>query len=130
MTENTEPTPKERRLANLKPPWKPGESGNPAGRPEGAKNTIRSCLYHALQKQIVPNIETALKQEGIELEENTNAEGIANVLINQSLHGDIQSTKIISDLTEEPFPKDVKVTHGGAVVLINAIEKAQARRDE
>ena len=25
-------------LANLMPPWKPGESGNPAGRPKGSRD--------------------------------------------------------------------------------------------
>lgn len=39
-----EPTPEDaaraKRLANLRPrpPWKPGESGNPTGRPRGARN--------------------------------------------------------------------------------------------
>lgn len=31
-------TPHERRLANLRPPWKKGESGNPEGRKEGSRN--------------------------------------------------------------------------------------------
>lgn len=31
-------TPKKTREANLRPAWKPGQSGNPAGRPKGARN--------------------------------------------------------------------------------------------
>lgn len=33
-----EKTPKRTPRDNLRPPWKPGESGNPAGRPKGSKN--------------------------------------------------------------------------------------------
>jgi hypothetical protein len=31
---NTDKTTDDPRLANLRPPWKPGESGNPSGRPK------------------------------------------------------------------------------------------------
>jgi hypothetical protein len=34
---------------NLRPPWKPGESGNPAGRPKGARNKINEDFLDALQ---------------------------------------------------------------------------------
>jgi hypothetical protein len=35
---NTEITPKDKRLANLKPPWSKGVSGNPGGRPKNIIN--------------------------------------------------------------------------------------------
>jgi len=34
---------------NLNPPWQPGESGNPDGRPKGSKN-LSTLLHEALQK--------------------------------------------------------------------------------
>lgn len=34
---------RERRLRNLRPPWKPGESGNPSGRPK-SKPLTDACL--------------------------------------------------------------------------------------
>jgi hypothetical protein len=42
-----EMTPKERRLANLRPPFKPGQSGNPNGRP---KNRVPAQLAKVMGK--------------------------------------------------------------------------------
>jgi hypothetical protein len=39
--DRTELTPTERRLANLRPPWRPGESGNPAGKPKSFSRKLR-----------------------------------------------------------------------------------------
>lgn len=38
------------REANLKPPWKPGQSGNPKGRPKGARDKLTRDFIKALQK--------------------------------------------------------------------------------
>ena len=38
--ENTPP-----KQNGLKAPWKPGESGNPAGRPKGAKNKLSEAFF-------------------------------------------------------------------------------------
>ncbi len=32
----------------LKPPWKPGQSGNPAGKPKGARNRLGEAFLEAL----------------------------------------------------------------------------------
>lgn len=39
---------KERRLANLAPAWKPGQSGNPAGRPKGARAKLGEAFLDVL----------------------------------------------------------------------------------
>jgi hypothetical protein len=45
--ENTpDETPK--RNANLAPPWQPGQSGNPAGRPKGSRNKLAEDFFKAL----------------------------------------------------------------------------------
>jgi len=36
--------------ANLSPPWKPGQSGNPAGRPKGARSKLGEDFIEALIK--------------------------------------------------------------------------------
>lgn len=41
-----EDTPKKHR--NLRPPWKPGESGNPNGRPKGARSKLTEAFFEAL----------------------------------------------------------------------------------
>jgi hypothetical protein len=38
-----------RSLANLAPPWQPGQSGNPLGRPKGIKNEINREFLLAVQ---------------------------------------------------------------------------------
>ena len=45
-----EPTPRKRRghLATLKPAWKKGESGNPAGRPRGSRNKLKEAFLKNL----------------------------------------------------------------------------------
>ena len=40
-------TPRQHR--NLTEPWKPGQSGNPAGRPKGARNRLGSAFLEALE---------------------------------------------------------------------------------
>ena len=33
---------------NLRPPWQPGQSGNPAGRPKGARSKLSEDFFKAL----------------------------------------------------------------------------------
>ncbi len=98
--------------------WKPGQSGNPAGMKKGSKNGLRARLNQALEKQITPNLMAHLKQEGIDLESNENAEAIAYVAINLALFGDISAIKLIADQTESPMPKDVNLNTKVQVELI------------
>lgn len=41
-------TPMDKRLANLAPAWKPGQSGNPAGRPKGARTILAEKFCQAV----------------------------------------------------------------------------------
>jgi Family of unknown function (DUF5681) len=72
--------------------WKPGQSGNPKGRPKGAKN-LATIFHEALQQKF--QIEERGKSRMI-----TAREGIVIRLVNQALKGDIKATAFV--LAKEP----------------------------
>ena len=43
------------RNPNLMPPWQPGQSGNPAGRPKGARNKLTEDFFKALMEDFEEN---------------------------------------------------------------------------
>lgn len=44
-----------KKKSGLKPPWKPGQSGNPAGRPKGARTILQEDFFKALQRDFAQN---------------------------------------------------------------------------
>tara|TARA_Y100000004_G_scaffold42157_1_gene46058 strand:- start:1157 stop:1507 length:351 start_codon:yes stop_codon:yes gene_type:complete len=76
---------------NLRPAWKPGESGNPNGRPKGSKNrsTIAKRWLESNQKYFNPltNQEETLSQEDI----------MSLALIKKARNGDVNAYKALMD---------------------------------
>ena len=56
---------KEKSLANLKPPWKEGQSGNPKGRPKGSKNF--DTLFEEAIKKIAKEKKLVVDDPEIEM---------------------------------------------------------------
>ncbi len=106
----------ENSLANLKE-FEPGKSGNPNGRPVGAKTGLRARLIRGLDTETATDILKELKANGIKFKDNEYAEVIANVLLRQAVKGDVQSIKLIFEQTETPMPKEINLT-GDMIVNI------------
>lgn len=67
--------------------WKPGQSGNPKGRPKGAKNII-TCFRQELNKKI--DIRTGGRVRRV-----TSREAIAMTITNRALKGDPKLLPVI-----------------------------------
>lgn len=83
-----------RSLANLRPAWKPGESGNPQGRPKKKPITQR---YEFLLEQLAPA--EVRKAYGLK-EGATYGDVIAINMVNQAIQGEVPATKEITDRVE------------------------------
>jgi hypothetical protein len=111
---------------NLKP-FKPGQSGNPLGRPIGAKTGLRSRITRLLDKEASPNILKTLKAEGIELEDRDNAEVIAHVLCREAQKGNLQAIKLIAEYADEGDSDPLGRTFH-TVVNINAVKNGKLEK--
>jgi Family of unknown function (DUF5681) len=92
-----------------KPPksmrWRPGQSGNPKGRPRAKKNQLR-LFREALEQKI--RIEERGKERTI-----TIIEAIIKRFVSQALKGDLKAIKLVLDMMAEfpePTPLPEKIT--------------------
>lgn len=91
--------------------FKPGQSGNPKGRPVGAKTGLRARLMQMLDQEAEPEILKVFEAKGIKLNDRDKAAVIAHVVGREALKGNMQAVKIITEQTEVPMPKELH--HGG-----------------
>ncbi len=85
-------------------PWKPGQSGNPAGRPRGTENSATRLrrLLDAVQKAKSP----VTKQD----EEFTTLELMDAAMISRALRGDVIAYREILDRAEGKVPTKQEVS--------------------
>jgi len=104
------------RAPNLKPQWKPGQSGNPKGRPPGLKDGPRAELNRLLRKNASPEL---LKRFAKKLSEKDKsyAAVMAQVHMELIMQGDMAAIKEAYAQVELPHPKDVKVSGDYNVIL-------------
>lgn len=81
---------------NLKP-FKPGESGNPEGRPKGSKN-LSTILREMLELEI--------EVDGVKI---TQKDAMIKKLIKKSTDGDIKAIQEIFDRTEGKAKQEIKL---------------------
>lgn len=113
--------------------WQPGQSGNPAGRPKGAKDGIDAHCRRLLAKDLsLLQIKDKLKAKSIDLEIGTNAEAISVVLVLKALTGDLKAIEMLGkfelDLTDpadDPtLPSQINVTLVQAVGSTAPVKKS------
>lgn len=82
-------------LANLKPPWKPGETGNPNGRPKALGDAYRQWLSQEVE--ILVRVPGERSKVAVTV---TNAERVANSIGLRAAAGDVNAAKEIRSATE------------------------------
>ncbi len=101
----------EKQLANLKP-FKPGQSGNPAGRPK------KALLSDALRRQL------AIAAPG--MPERTQAEAIASALIAEAILGNVAAIREVGDRSEgkpaQAIALDLEVKDWRTLAASNGLE--------
>lgn len=96
-------------LANLRAPWKPGQSGNPAGPGKGFKRV--SDRIKAILEQEVPELSGEFDYIKQLLKENksiTVNDVLAAVTVYKALHGNFKYMKLIMDRLEGPVTKRIE----------------------
>jgi hypothetical protein len=113
--------------------WKPGQSGNPAGRPKGSKDGIDAHCRRLLTKDLsFSQIKEKLEEKGIDLEDGTNAEAISVVLVLKALTGDLKAIEMLvkfdldlPDGADDPtLPPQINVTLVQAVGSTAPVRKS------
>lgn len=93
---------------NLKP-FKPGESGNPAGRPKGTKN-MSTILKEMLELEI--------EVDGVKI---TQKDAIIKKLIQKSTAGELSAIQEIFDRTEGKAKQEIKHEIQKGIINIDPI---------
>ena len=93
-----------RSLANLKP-FKPGQSGNPGGRPKG-------IVQRAVRKQLLAEIASGVK----------NVDAVAAAQVEKAIAGDTAAFVAIRDTCDgKPGPADSDTSIGGITITVQCI---------
>ena len=76
--------------------FKPGQSGNPKGRPKGSKD-FRSLLHRALFKKM------RVTEDG-EMRSMSRVEAVVTRLVARALNGDVHAAESVLRLMQQHFP--------------------------
>jgi hypothetical protein len=99
--------------AGLRPPWKPGESGNPGGRPR--RKPLTDAYAALLDKPIPPDMARQLKLD----ESTTYAQVIAMSLVREAVKGKVQAAAEVADRVEGKITQPISGPEGGAIPIAN-----------
>ena len=107
--------------------WKPGQSGNPAGRPKGIADVrlIRAELTDELLREAPRTILGAIEATGQKVGSRTVARAIARAASEKAMKGDVPAMRYVSEQTEDARPRGIEVTgkDGGPIEVNDARSK-------
>ena len=102
-----------RNTAGLRPPWKPGESGNMSGRPK--RKPLTDAYAALLDKPIPSDMARQLKLD----ESTTYAQVIAMSLVREAVKGKVQAAAEVADRVEGKITQPISGPEGGAIPIAN-----------
>ena len=102
-----------RNTAGLRPPWKPGESGNMSGRPK--RKPLTDAYAALLDKPIPSDMARQLKLD----ESTTYAQVIAMSLVREAVKGKVQAAAEVADRVEGKITQPISGPAGGAIPIAN-----------
>ena len=119
---------------NLNPPYKPGESGNPAGRKKGSRNRstiVREMLERAALDSVKESQKGAM---GEDFDPATVADQITAAVVAKALLGDVQAFNSLLDSGYGKLKETVENQHsfnkmGSVTAQIAGPEDAQGKRE-
>jgi hypothetical protein len=115
-----------------KPPkhtrFKPGQSGNPRGRPKGTKN-LKTDLLEELGEKI-------LVQEGGQARKLSKQRAVVKTLVNRTLKGDARAANLVLSMmnrlldTGEGTPDELEDLHPDELEILEAYKQRLTKSDE
>jgi hypothetical protein len=108
---------------NLRPPWKPGESGNPKGKPKGAKS-FKTILTELMEIQLKdPKLLNSFKKKFPELIDlkkgKTPKELIMIRLMAEAMGGNMQATKELLERFDGKVTDKTEISGGIQIVPLS-----------
>lgn len=110
------------RTENLKP-WKPGETGNPKGRPKGCKS-LKNRLTELLERTIKYK---DFDESPIDI---TVGDAIAMALIGKAIYsGDVKAIEMIRNEVEGNMPKETELSDVQKMIVQRAFQRLTEMKD-
>lgn len=103
-------------------PWKPGQSGNPSGRPRGTENSATRL------RRLLDAVQTARHPVTKEMEDFTTLELMDAALIARAMKGDVVAYREVLDRLEGKVPQALK--HEGMMQFQTVSASALSEKDE
>ena len=108
-------------------PYVPGQSGNPAGRPKGARNGIAACARRLLAKDLgYLDIIEKLAKKGFDMTDKRASNVIATVAVAKALTGDTKAIELLNKYEEDvPIGSDENEKPVVSITLVQAENREQ-----